>query len=153
MEIRTATEADIDGLVASQTGLFATDAGPNDPLRDQSWPRNHGAEATKANLANPDCLVLVADADGTIAGHLLGGYYPPNDMWTAPRATLISMHVHADWRGHGAGSQFVDRFKQWARDRGAVRLHVTAYAANEGAIRFYRRHGFAPLEITFASGP
>lgn len=150
MEIRTATGADIDGLLASQIGLFAAD-GPREPIRNQNWPRDHGVEWIKANLANPDWLALVADADGQVVGHLDGVYRPPSEMWTAQRATLISMHVHTDWRGRGVGTQLVDRFKEWARERGAVRLHVTAYASNEGAIRFYQRHGFAPLDITFVS--
>lgn len=151
MEIRTATEADVDGLVASQTGLFAVDAAAHEPTRNVNWPRDHGAEATKVNLANPDRLVLVAEADDAIVGHLLGGYYPADDMWIASRAVLISLHMQAGRRGGGAGSQLVDRFKEWARERGAVQLLVTAYAANEGAIRFYQRHGFAPQAITFES--
>jgi ribosomal protein S18 acetylase RimI-like enzyme len=27
-------------------------------------------------------------------------------------------------------------------------LRVSAYTANEGALRFYRRHGFTPLDTT-----
>ena len=34
-------------------------------------------------------------------------------------------------------------FLAWAADNGAQRATVTAYAANEGAQRFYARHGFA----------
>lgn len=148
--IRTATEADIAGLVRSQTGLFAEDAGIRDPMRNANWPRDHGPDAARANLANPDVLVLVAEADGEVVGHLSGGYYPPGEMWTRPRAYLISMFVHPQWRGHDVGTRLVEHFKRWAAERGAVQLRVTAYAANEGAIRFYQRHGFAPLEITFA---
>lgn len=151
MEIRTATEADIDGLLASHAGLFAVDAASHDPIRNANWVAEHGAEHAKADLTDPDRLVLAADADGTIVGHLLGGYYPPSDMWTASRAYLISLHVHADWRGHGIGTGLVGRFKEWARERGAAQLRVTAYAANDGAIRFYQRHGFAPFELTLAS--
>ena len=45
----------------------------------------------------------------------------------------------------------MERFRAWAADKGAVQLRVTAYTGNEGAIRFYQRHGFAPLESTFAA--
>jgi GNAT superfamily N-acetyltransferase len=148
--IRLATEADIDGLVASHTGLSAAET-TRDPIRNPNWARDHGAEHTRTNLAHPDRLVLAAEADGKIIGHLLGGYFPPSDMWTESRAYLISMHVHTEWRGNGIGTQLVARFKEWAHEREAVQLRVTAYATNDGAIRFYRRHGFAPLEITFAA--
>jgi len=42
------------------------------------------------------------------------------------------------------GGRLVDAFKTWATEQGAVRLTVTAYAANTDAIRFYQRNGFAP---------
>jgi len=43
------------------------------------------------------------------------------------------------------GSRLVEDFVAWARERGASRLQVEAYIANDGALRFYRRHGFVPL--------
>ena len=54
------------------------------------------------------------------------------------------------WRSQGIGSQLVDRFKAWANTRGVAQLRVSAYTANEAAIRFYRRHGFVPLDTTLA---
>ncbi len=41
----------------------------------------------------------------------------------------------------------VEDFIVWSRDRGAARLHVSAYAANSAAIHFYQGHGFVPLSI------
>lgn len=51
-----------------------------------------------------------------------------------------------------SGARLVEYFRSWAREKGAVQLRVTAYTANTGAIRFYRRHGFVPLETTLAVG-
>ncbi len=48
------------------------------------------------------------------------------------------------------GSQLVEHFRSWAKEKGAVQLRVTAYTANTDAIRFYQRHGFAALETTLA---
>jgi hypothetical protein len=36
----------------------------------------------------------------------------------------------------------------WAAEKGAQRATVTAYAANDGARRFYARHGFAVRSVT-----
>jgi GNAT superfamily N-acetyltransferase len=66
-------------------------------------------------------------------------------MWTASRAELVSMFAAQPIRGQGVGGRLVDEFIIWARERGAARLHVQAYAANEPAIRLYQRHGFTPL--------
>jgi ribosomal protein S18 acetylase RimI-like enzyme len=41
-----------------------------------------------------------------------------------------------------------ERFLVWARERRAAFVTVSAYAANEAAQRFYRRHGFVPKSIT-----
>lgn len=148
--VREATTADLAGLVTSGTGLFVEDGVARDRLRDPGWPQAHAADYEAGNLANPDILVLVAEQDGNVIGHLTGGFYPASVMWTAPRAHLISVHVTAPWRGQQVGARLVEQFRSWAKDRGAVQLRVTAYTANEGAIRFYRRHGFSPLENTFS---
>jgi GNAT superfamily N-acetyltransferase len=60
------------------------------------------------------------------------------------------MHVMAAWRGQQVGAQLVEYFRTWAKQKGAVQMRVTAYTANTGAIRFYQRHGFSPLETTLA---
>ena len=150
IEIRRATEGDIEGVVASSSGLFAEDGASRDRLRNADWPRLHGAKWSAANIANPDRLVQVATVGQQVVGHLLGAFAGPSEMWVAPRADLVSMYVMPDWRGQGVGSRLVEGFVSWARGRGASQLRVKAYTANEGAIRFYLRHGFAPLETTFA---
>jgi GNAT superfamily N-acetyltransferase len=55
------------------------------------------------------------------------------------------MYVMPGLRGKGVGSRLVADFTAWARERGVTRLHVTAYTANDAAVRFYQRHGYAPL--------
>jgi GNAT superfamily N-acetyltransferase len=96
-------------------------------------------------------LVLVADHDGEVVGHLLGAYHDSSDMWLVARAHLISMFVQPVWRGQSIGSRLVGEFAAWASSRGAAQMRVTAYTANNGAIRFYQRHGFVQLESTFAT--
>jgi GNAT superfamily N-acetyltransferase len=151
IEIRRAGSGDLDGLAACTAALWAEDAGPRDPLRSQRWPGEHGAAWLAGLLADPDALVLVAVAGGTVAGHLVGAYRPASAMTLGARAELVSMYVVPGQRGAGTGSRLVAGFTAWARERGAVRLLVTAYAANDGAVRFYQRHGFAPLSVELAS--
>jgi GNAT superfamily N-acetyltransferase len=148
--IREATTADLDGLVASNAALFAVDAAARDRLRNPGWPAAHAAEYVASTLADPATLVLAAEAGGAIVGHLTGVFMAASDMWTAPRAELFSMQVMAPWRGRGVGSELVARFRAWAQGRGAIQLRVSAYTANEGALRFYRRHGFTPLDTTLS---
>jgi GNAT superfamily N-acetyltransferase len=150
VSIRAATTADTDGLVASNTALFAADAAVRDPLRNANWPAENAAGFVAETLADSDMLVLVADHDGKIIGHLIGAFLPTSPMWTASRAELFSMQIMPAWRSQGIGSQLVVRFKSWAQTRGVAQLRVSAYTANESALRFYRRHGFTPLDTTLS---
>ncbi|HEX4213165.1 MAG TPA: GNAT family N-acetyltransferase [Candidatus Dormibacteraeota bacterium] len=153
VEIRPARAEDMEGLAATTAGLFAEDGALRDRLRNPGWPAEHGAGWVADLLGDPDALLLAAVGEGSVVGHLVGAFSAASPMWLVPRAELVSMYVRPDHRGLGVGSGLVGRFTAWARDRGAVRLHVTAYADNEGALRFYRRHGFAPLSIQLAADP
>jgi len=131
--VRAAVVSDIQGLVESTAVLFAEDGAARDQLRNRKWPAEHGERWCADLLQNNDALVLVAVTDAGVVGHLIGFYRQASDMWVAPRAELVSMHVHGPHLSLGLGSCLVEAFKQWARGRGAARLQVTAYAANERA--------------------
>jgi GNAT superfamily N-acetyltransferase len=150
-EIRRATIADLDGLVSSCAALFAEDGAARDRLRNVNWPSLHAATWCADVLADPANLAIVATADGDVVGHLIGMYSEPSVMWTASRAELVSMFVAEPVRGQGVGGRLVEEFITWARERGAARMHVQAYAANEPAIRLYQRHGFTPLSTALAA--
>ena len=144
--VRTAVAGDLDGVVASCTALFAEDAGTRDPLRNKNWPATYGSEWASGLIADPESLVLVATTDGVV-GHLIGKFLPASEMWIAPRAELVSMYVRPEARGGGVAGRLIDAFVAWARERGAARLEVSAYAANETALRVYQRHGFHPHSV------
>ncbi len=144
--VRTAIAGDLDGVVASCAALFAEDAGTRDPLRNKNWPATYGAEWASSLIADPESLVLVATTGGVV-GHLIGKFLPASEMWTAPRAELVSMYVRPEARGGGVAGRLIDAFVAWAQERGAARLEVSAYAANETALRVYQRHGFHPHSV------
>jgi GNAT superfamily N-acetyltransferase len=153
IDIRRAVPADVPGLVALSAALFAEDGAARDRLRNAAWPRDNGRPWIEGLFAAPDALVLVAAGhDGNAVGHLIGHFYGASAMWTAARTELISMYVVPEYRGRNLGGRLVEAFFAWSRDRGAGRVHVFAYAANEAAIRFYRRHGFTPLSVELAAG-
>ena len=149
--VRTATADDVDGLVVCVAALFAEDGATRDRLRNPEWPALEGRDWCSGLLADPAVLVVVAAAGSEVLGHLVGTYTKPSSMWLGARAELVSMFVDPRVRGEGVGSRLVAHFRDWARDRGAARIHVEAYAANEAALRFYRRQGFAPLSESLAS--
>ncbi|HLJ98917.1 MAG TPA: GNAT family N-acetyltransferase [Streptosporangiaceae bacterium] len=152
IDIRHAEAADVPGLVALCAALFAEDGAARDRLRNAAWPQDNGHGWIEGLLAAPDALVLVAaDRAGTAVGHLIGQFHAVSAMWTGARTELVSTYVVPGLRGRNIGGRLVEAFFAWSRERGAKRFHVSAYAANEPAIRFYRRYGFAPLSVELAA--
>jgi GNAT superfamily N-acetyltransferase len=147
VEVRPATLEDLDDLTRSTADLFAEDAVARDRLRDPFWPRDNAKPWCAGLIAAPDALVLVAVEDDAVVGHLIGTFSPASSMWTAARADLVSTHVTESHRGQGIGSRLVDDFVAWGTERGAARLHVSAYIANSAAITFYQRLGFVPFSM------
>jgi GNAT superfamily N-acetyltransferase len=93
-------------------------------------------------------LVLLA-RDGTeVAGHLVGRLKGPGSVHPIRAADLESIHVYAAHRNRGIGDKLMTAFLAWATEKGAQRATVTAYAANDGARRFYARHRFAVRTVT-----
>jgi len=124
--VSAATPDDMDALLASVAGLFREDAGQHDSLVNADWPASEGAAYYSRLLTDRDCLLALARDDDRVVGHL----------------------VAPDSRRAGAGSLLVRHFFSWARERGAQQASVTAYAANDAALRFYARHGFTPKSVT-----
>lgn len=97
-------------------------------------------------------VATVADTDAflasAVAGHLVGRLYGPGSVHPVRGADLESIHVYPAHRSAGIGSLLIEAFPAWASERGAFRASVTAYAENEAALRFYRRHGFTVRSVT-----
>ncbi|MGL4649594.1 MAG: GNAT family N-acetyltransferase, partial [Caldilineaceae bacterium] len=59
-----------------------------------------------------------------------------------PTAELLSIMVEPEWRSRGLGALLVNQLAVACVARAMAHLDVTVDAANSGAQRFYRRHGF-----------
>jgi len=147
IRISTATTDDLAEIVASVDSLFATDAGAhNAAATNLRWASENGIAYYTSLLADSDNLVLLARDDNEVAGHLVGRISGPGSVHPIRVADLESVHVYPPHRN--VGEQLVTAFLAWAAEKGAQRATVTAYAANDGARRFYARHGFAVRSVT-----
>lgn len=145
--VHAAGPDDLDAAVESVAGLFREDAGTRDPTVDVGWPALEGATYCTGLMGDGSCLLALARDGDRVVGHLVGKLDGPDSYRRQRVAVLESMRVHPDFRGAGVGSLLVAHFLGWARDRGG-QASVSAYAANEAAVRFYSRHGFAPMTTT-----
>lgn len=149
IRIDTATADDIPEIVASADALVATDAGAhNAAATNLHWAAESGIAYYTSLLADGSNLVLLARDGNQVAGHLVGRLSGPGSMHPIRVADLESIHVYPAHRDRGIGEQLVTAFLAWAADKGAQRAMVTAYAANDGARRFYARHGFVMRSVT-----
>jgi len=148
ISVSAARAADIDAFVASVDGLFHEDGGRHDPFLDTGWPEREGSAYYAGIVDDPNCLLAVARDGDRVVGHLVGKLVGPDSIKLVRFAVLESIRVDPDARGQGVGSLLVAEFLAWARRNEAAVASVTAYAANDGAQRFYARHGFAPGSVT-----
>jgi GNAT superfamily N-acetyltransferase len=149
IQISTATTDDLPEIVASVDALVATDGGAhNAAATNLHWASENGIAYYTSVLASSDNLVLLARDGNQVAGHLVGRLSGPGSMHPIRVADLESIHVYPAHRNRGVGEQLVAAFLAWATEQGAQRAIVTAYSANEGARRFYARHGFAVRSVT-----
>ena len=90
------------------------------------------------NTADTGGLVYAAFARGVLKGfvsvepHLFGGEHRYLD--------LSSIHVSQDMRGTGIGTALFSAAKEWARNKGAKKLYISAHSAVESQ-RFYQKMG------------
>jgi GNAT superfamily N-acetyltransferase len=148
ISVSPGSPADIDAFVASVDGLFHEDGGRHDPFLDTGWPAREGSAYYAGLVDDPSCLLAVARDRDRVVGHLVGKLVGPDSIKLARFAVLESLRVDPDARGQGVGSLLVAEFLAWARRQEAAVASVTAYAGNDGARRFYARHGFAPGSVT-----
>jgi GNAT superfamily N-acetyltransferase len=145
--VNAVTSADIDALVASVAGLFREDAGQHDTAVNIGWPASHGAAYYSELVDDRACLMLLARNGERVVGHLVGKLSGLSDIRIECIAVLESMRVAPSSRRAGVGTLLVQHFFRWARDSGARQASVTAYAANDTALRLYARHGFVPQSV------
>jgi GNAT superfamily N-acetyltransferase len=150
--IRVAEPADLDELVELSAHLFAEDAGQRDPYTDLGWPRREGRGYFTGIIDNNRTRCWLAEVDGVIAGNLVGRINRESSIRPVRVAELESMFVREEYRSSGVGAALVAEFFGWGKRAGAERALVTAYAANDRALAFYARHGFAPKNVSLERG-
>ena len=147
MWVRRAGADDVADIVELSSALFREDAGQRDPFTNLGWPEEEGWEYFAGLVAGDLSLCLLAGSADGVVGYLAGYVRERTVLRPVKVAELESMYVQGGYRGQGVGARMVDEFLEWAALRGAERALVTAYAANELAIRFYRGMGFRPKSV------
>ncbi|MFT4260209.1 ribosomal protein S18-alanine N-acetyltransferase [Microbacterium sp.] len=126
MSLRTATPADLDGIMAIERASFPTDA----------W----SAESMAAELASPHSRYLVDEVDGAIVGY--GGV---RALQGGADADIQTIALAAHRRGHGRGRALLRALLDAAAQRGAREVFLDVRADNHTAHGLYVSEGFVEI--------
>ncbi len=138
---RDATPADIPIMIQlSHAGdARGTDTPPLDPAT-LSDPRYRAA--FDEIVADPNHRLIVAERAGEVVGTLQISVIPGLLRFGMKRAMLENVHIRADQRGNGLGSQLVHWAIEQCREAGCRMIQLTSNKTRLDAHRFYKKLGF-----------
>lgn len=96
------------------------------------------AEIGKKAAHAPD-LFLVAEADGSIVGTVIGGY-------DGRRGLIYHLAVAASHRQAGLGSRLMEEVESRLRARGCLKCYLLVLDGNHEAASFYEKRGWGRME-------
>ncbi|MFI9767649.1 GNAT family N-acetyltransferase [Streptomyces sp. NPDC052415] len=143
LEIRPATAADVPAIVA----LLA-----DDPLGAQRESPDDLAPymaALDRLSRDPNQRLMVAEREGRVVGTLQLTLVPGLSRKGATRSIIEAVRIHADERGSGLGTRFVEWAVDESRRQGCQLVQLTSDASRTDAHRFYERLGFEASHVGF----
>lgn len=113
-------------------GVATFDTEPRTEQERTAWFLRHGA---------PRYPLLVAEADGAVAGYAALSPYRPHDAYAS--TAELSVYVDAACRGAGVGTRLAEAAVACARESGCLHAIVSVIAGgNEASVRLHERLGF-----------
>uniref|UniRef100_A0AAU2JSS2 GNAT family N-acetyltransferase n=1 Tax=Streptomyces sp. NBC_00049 TaxID=2903617 RepID=A0AAU2JSS2_9ACTN len=143
LDIRPATEADLPAIVAmlADDPLGATRESPDDltPYRT----------ALRRLTDDPNQHLVVAVRADRVIGTLQLTIVPGLSRKGSTRSIIEGVRVHADERGSGLGTRFIEWAIEKSRSENCDLVQLTSDASRTDAHRFYERLGFTPSHVGF----
>ncbi|MCX5200024.1 GNAT family N-acetyltransferase [Streptomyces sp. NBC_00237] len=143
LRIRPSVEADLPAIVAM---LAADPLGEQRESPDDLTPYT---EAFKRLAEDPNQLLVVAEREGRVVGTLQLTLVPGLSRKGATRSIIEAVRVHADERGSGLGTRFIEWAIEESRARGCQLVQLTSDISRKDAHRFYERLGFTASHVGF----
>lgn len=89
----------------------------------------------------------VARLDGETVGFVMFGLERGEYEQDLTRGVVRNIYVEPAARNRGLGSELLSTAERELRDAGAEAITLDVMAENEGARRFYERHGYVPHRV------
>ncbi|MEV0929934.1 GNAT family N-acetyltransferase [Streptomyces phaeochromogenes] len=143
LEIRPAVPDDVPAIVA----MLADD--PLGAQRESPDDLSPYLAALERLSKDPNQHLVVAVREGRVVGTLQLTIIPGLSRKGATRSIIEGVRIHADERGSGLGTRFIE----WAIDRSRIEgcqlVQLTSDVSRTDARRFYERIGFTASHVGF----
>ncbi|MFI6092391.1 GNAT family N-acetyltransferase [Streptomyces sp. NPDC051218] len=143
LEIRPAVADDIPAIVE----MLADD--PLGSTRESPDDLTPYLAAFERLTADPNQHQVVAVREGRVIGTLQLTIVPGLSRKGALRSIIEGVRVHADERGSGLGTRFIEWAVDESRRQGCQLVQLTSDATRTDARRFYERLGFTASHVGF----
>ncbi|MEU4043341.1 GNAT family N-acetyltransferase [Streptomyces antibioticus] len=143
LEIRPATTEDVPAIVA----LLADD--PLGARRESPDDLTPYLTALERIGADPNQRLVVAVREGRVVGTLQLTIVPGLSRRGATRSIIEGVRVHADERGSGLGTRFIEWAIEESRRENCQLVQLTSDSTRTDAHRFYERLGFEATHLGF----
>lgn len=142
--IRKATVDDLPQIQKLSQELFQVEQ-VRDPLLNMDWSMGEeGRKTFLSRITEENRFCFVAEADSQVVGYTTASVLPILAWRPVKRLEMENLIVTEKYRGQRIGEKLAQTLFDLAKSLGLERVMVSAYAANEHALRFYKRIGFVP---------
>lgn len=146
--LRQAAAADAGplALLAEQTFRETFSASNTEQDMDLHCRTSYGETIQAGEIAAPDMLTLLSEADGQLVGfaQLRWGDAPECVVARTP-GEIQRLYVARDWHGKGVAQALMRAGLEALRARGADVAWLGVWERNPRAIAFYRKSGFVEV--------
>jgi ribosomal protein S18 acetylase RimI-like enzyme len=154
IHLRPAKEADVPALATLLVRLKRLNEEFDPLLKVRADVEERAREVLKADLANPDALVLVAEGTGADLEKVVGVVraHLRERMFYAPEreGVILDIYLLPLHRRRGVGEYMLKATWDLLKARGAGVITAEFPTQNEIAVRFYEKRGFRPITALHA---
>ncbi|MEU9893500.1 GNAT family N-acetyltransferase [Streptomyces phaeochromogenes] len=143
LEIRPAVPDDVPALVA----MLADD--PLGAQRESPDDLSPYLAALERLSRDPNQHQVVAVREGRVVGTLQLTIIPGLSRKGTTRSIIEGVRIHADERGSGLGTRFIEWAIDRSRSEGCQLVQLTSDVSRTDARRFYERLGFTASHVGF----
>ncbi|MFF1440914.1 GNAT family N-acetyltransferase [Streptomyces sp. NPDC058295] len=143
LEIRAGVAEDIPAIV----GMLADD--PLGAQRESPDDLSPYLTALERLTADPNQRLVVAVREGQVVGTLQLTIVPGLSRRGSTRSIIEGVRVHADERGSGLGTRFIEWAIEESRRENCQLVQLTSDSTRTDAHRFYERLGFVASHVGF----